>query len=165
MVVSKLRSFPRRVEDSMSYLMGFQGDHLIGAAFKADPDPSNEVYVRSERGESPLRAASEMLRIMFVAEIEKLPADQRALLATYLASSGEAPPSTFAKICRIYCSQIYIAKDDRRLDKQWCLDCVHDVFFTAKGLSAEERSDDRMRQSLERDSAALGKKNGDAELP
>jgi len=142
MVVSKLRIFIRRVEDSMSYLMGFQGDHLIGAACKVCPDPSNEFHERSKRGESPIRVASEMLRIMFVAEIEKLPADERELLAAYLASTGGVPSSTFAEVCRIYCAQIYIAKG-AKLDEQWCLDCVHDVFFAAQGLSAEERSNDR----------------------
>jgi hypothetical protein len=143
MVVSKLRIFIRRVEDSMSYLMGFQGDHLIGAACKVCPDPSNEFHERSKRGESPIRVASEMLRIMFVAEIEKLPADERELLAAYLASTGEAPSSTVAKVCKIYCSQIFVAKHAKQLDEQWCLDCMHDVFFAAQGLSAEERSNDR----------------------
>ena len=111
MAVAKLRVFLRRVEDSMSYLMAFQGDHLIDAACKACPDLANEIHEGSERGDSPLRLASELLRIMFVAEIEKLPADQRELLATYLVSPREAPPSTFAKFCRIYCGQIYTAKD------------------------------------------------------
>jgi hypothetical protein len=96
MAVAKLRVFLGRVEDSMSYLMAFQGDHLIDAACKACPDLANEIHEGSERGDSPLRLASELLRIMFVAEIEKLPADQRELLATYLAFPREAPPSTFA---------------------------------------------------------------------
>src|SRR5713226_477636 len=147
MVVAKLRMFLKRVEDSMSYLMGFQGDHLIRAACKACPDLANEIHERSERGDSALRVASEMLRTMFVAEIETLRADQRELLAAYLVSPGEAPPSTFAKVCKMYCAQIYIAKG-AKLDEQWCLDCVHDVFFAAKGLSAEERSNDRMQQAL-----------------
>jgi hypothetical protein len=129
----------------MSYLMGFQGDHLISAARKACPDLANEIHERSERGDSPLRVASEMLRTMFVAAIEKLSADQRELLAAYLVSPGEAPPSTFAKVCRIYCAQIYIAKG-AKLDEQWCLDCVHDVFFAAKGLSAEEKGLVRRRE-------------------
>ena len=158
MVVAKLRMFLKRVEDSMSYLMGFQGDHLIRAACKACPDLANEIHERSERDDSPLRVASDMLRVMFVAEIEKLPADQRELLAAYLVSPGEVPPSTFAKVCRTYCGQIYVAKDAKQLDEQWCVDCVHDVFFAAKGLSAEERSNDRMRR-------ALDKKAGDAALP
>ena len=64
----------------------------------------------------------------------------------------------------MYCGQIYIAKDAKQLDKQWCLDCVHDVFFAAQGLSAEERSNDRMRQALELGSAALDRKFDDAEL-
>ena len=102
---------------------------------------------------------------MFVAEIEKLPADQRELLATYLVSPREAPPSTFAKFCRIYCGQIYTAKDAKQLDEQWCLDCAHEVFFAAQGLSAEERSNDRMRRALALASAALDIKFDDAELP
>ena len=155
MAVAKLRVFLGRVEDSMSYLMAFQGDHLIDAACKACPDLANEIHEGSERGDSPLRLASELLRIMFVAEIEKLPADQRELLATYLASPREAPPSTFAKFCRIYCGQIYTAKYAKQLDEQWCLDCAHEVFFAAQGLSAEERSNDRMRRALALASAAL----------
>jgi hypothetical protein len=87
-----------------------------------------------------------------------LPADQRELLAAYLVSPGEVPPSTFAKVCRMYCGQIYVAKDAKQLDEQWCVDCVHDVFFAAKGLSVEERSNDRMRR-------ALDKEAGDAALP
>jgi hypothetical protein len=157
MVVAKLRMFLKRVEDSMSYLMGFQGDHLIRAACKACPDLANEIHERSEGDDSPLRVASDMLRVMFVAEIEKLPADQRELLAAYLVSPGEVPPSTFAKVCRMYCGQIYVAKDAKQLDEQWCVDCVHDVFFAAKGLSVEERSNDRMRR-------ALDKEAGDAAL-
>ena len=157
-MASKLRIFLKRVEDSMSYLMGFQGDHLIRAACKACPDLANEIHERSERDDSPLRVASDMLRVMFVAEIEKLPADQRELLAAYLVSPGEVPPSTFAKVCRTYCGQIYVAKDAKQLDEQWCVDCVHDVFFAAKGLSVEERSNDRMRR-------ALDKKSDDAALP
>jgi hypothetical protein len=149
LVISKLRVFIRRVEDSMSYLMGFQGDHLIGTAFKAYPDPSDEMHQKSEHGESPLQTASEMLRIMFVAEIEKLPTDQRELLAAYLVSTGEAPPSTFAKVCRTYCDRIYIAKDAKQLNEQWCLDCVDDVFFAAEGgLFSEKRSNDRVRRAL-----------------
>jgi hypothetical protein len=150
MVISKLQLFFRRIEDSMSYLMEFQGDHLIGATYEACPDPSNEFLARSERGDSPLRVASELLRIMFVAEIEKLPADQRELLAAYLVLTDEAPPSTFAKVCKIYCAQIFVAKQAKRLDEQWCLDCVHDVFFAAKGISSEERSNDRVRRALEK---------------
>jgi hypothetical protein len=165
MAVAKLRVFLGRVEDSMSYLMAFQSDHLIDAACKACPDLANEIHEGSERGDSPLRLASELLRIMFVAEIEKLPADQRELLATYLASPREAPPSTFAKFCRIYCGQIYTAKYAKQLDEQWCLDCAHEVFFAAQGLSAEERSNDRMRRALALVSAALVIKFDDAELP
>ena len=138
MVISQLRIFLGRVEHSMGYLMNFQGDHLIGAAYKAYPDPSNEIRKRSQRGDSPLRVASELLRIMFVAEIENVPADRRELLAAYLVSTAEAPPFAFAKICRMYCAQIYVAKGAKQPDEQWCLDCVHDVFFAAKGLSAEE---------------------------
>ena len=149
-MASELRIFLKRVEDSMSYLMGFQGDQLIGAAFKAYPDPSNEIHEKLGRGESPLRAASEMLRIMLVAEIEKLPADQRELLAAYLVSTGEAPPSTFAKVCRMYCDKIYIARDDKRLDEQWCLDCVDDVFAAATGFSSEDGSNDSVRRALEK---------------
>jgi hypothetical protein len=167
MVASKLRIFLKRVEDSMSYLMGFQGDHLIRAAYKAYPDPSNEIHERSERGESPLRVASELLQRVFVAKIEKLPADQRELLATYLVSPGEAPPSTFAKVCRMYCVQIYSAKHAKQLDEEWCHDCVHDVFFAAKGLSAEERSNDRglRAQGLGWMIAAPDKSPGDAAVP
>ncbi len=165
MVASKLGIFIKRVEDSMSYLMGFQGDHLIRAAYKVYPDPSNEIHERSERGESPIRVASEMLRTMFVADIEKLPADQRESLGAYLASPGKAPPSTFAKVCRMYCAQIYIAKDAKQLDEQWCLDCVHDVFFAAQGLSAEERRNDRMRRPLGPRWMAPDQKAGDAALP
>ena len=165
MVVSKLWIFLGRVEHSMSYLMGFKGDHLIGAARKACPDLANEIHERSERGDSALRVASEMLRTMFVAEIEKLPADQRELLAAYLVSPGEVPPSTFAKVCKMYCAQIYIAKG-AKLDEQWCLDCVHDVFFAAKGLSVEERRNDRMRRALGPIwMAAPNKKAGGTALP
>ncbi len=149
-MASKLRIFLKRVEDSMSYLMGFQGDHLIRAAYKAYPDPSNEIHERLGRGESPLRAASEMLRTMLVAEIEKLPADQRKLLAAYLVSTGEAPPSTFAKVCRMYCDKIYLARDDKRLDEQWCLDCVDDVLAAATDFSSEDRSSDSVRRALEK---------------
>jgi hypothetical protein len=165
MAVAKLRIFLKRVEDSMSYLLGFQSDHLIRAACKACPDLANEIHERSERDDSPLRVASELLRIMFVAEIEKLPPDQRESLAANLFSPDEAPPSSFARVCRLYCGQIYIAKHAKQLDEQWCLDCVHDVFFAAQGLSAEERSSDRMRRALEHGSAALDKKIDDAELP
>jgi hypothetical protein len=57
----------------------------------------------------------------------------------------------------MYCGQIYVAKDAKQLDEQWCVECVHDVFFAAKGLSVEERSNDRMRR-------ALDKEAGDAAL-
>jgi hypothetical protein len=65
----------------------------------------------------------------------------------------------------MYCAQIYIAKG-AKLDEQWCLDCVHDVFFAAKGLSVEERTNDRMRR-LPGPSwmAAPDKRAGDAALP
>ena len=48
MAVAKLRVFLGRVEDSMSYLMAFQGDHLIDACGcrKSYPDgqsPSSQV--------------------------------------------------------------------------------------------------------------------------
>jgi peptidoglycan hydrolase-like protein with peptidoglycan-binding domain len=150
MVISQLRIILGRVEHSMSYLMNFQGDHLIGAAYKAYPDPSDEIRKRSQRGDSPLRVASEMLRIMFVTEIENVQADRRELLAAYLVSTAEAPPFAFAKICRMYCAQIYIAKHAKQLDEQWCLDCMQDVFFAAKGLSVEERSNDRARRPLQK---------------
>jgi peptidoglycan hydrolase-like protein with peptidoglycan-binding domain len=161
MVISQLRIFLGRVEHSMGYLMNFQGDHLIGAAYKAYPDPSNEIRKRSQRGDSPLRVASEMLRIMFVAEIENVPADRRELLAAYLVSTAEAPPFAFAKICRMYCAQIYIAKHAKQLDEQWCLDCMQDVFFAAKGLSVEERSNDRARRALQKAPQAPPSRDGE----
>jgi peptidoglycan hydrolase-like protein with peptidoglycan-binding domain len=161
MVISQLRIFLGRVEHSMCYLMNFQGDHLIGAAYKAYPDPSNEIRKRSQRGDSPLRVASEMLRIMFVAEIENVPADRRELLAAYLVSTAEAPPFAFAKICRMYCAQIYIAKHAKQLDEQWCLDCMQDVFFAAKGLSVEERSNDRARRALQKAPQAPPSRDGE----
>ena len=160
-MISQLRIFLGRVEHSMSYLMNFQGDHLIGAAYKAYPDPSDEIRKRSQRGDSPLRVASEMLRIMFVAEIENMPADRRELLAAYLVSTAEAPPFAFAKICRMYCAQIYIAKHAKQLDEQWCLDCMQDVFFAAKGLSVEERSNDRARRALQKAPQAPPSRDGE----
>jgi peptidoglycan hydrolase-like protein with peptidoglycan-binding domain len=90
-----------------------------------------------------------------------VPADRRELLAAYLVSTAEAPPSAFAKICRMYCAQIYIAKHAKQLDEQWCLDCMQDVFFAAKGLSVEERSNDRARRALQKAPQAPPSRDGE----
>jgi hypothetical protein len=47
--------------------------------------------------------------------------------------------------------RIYIAKDAKQLDEQWCLDCMDDVFFAAEGgLFSEKRSNDGVWRWLEK---------------
>lgn len=149
--LSKQEKFIKSVEDSMAFLLGFQGEQFVRSIYKHYPNAKTVVAEKMKEGLPENRVASELLRIVLTDQIDRhTTAEQKVQLLAFLQSDGSEPaPSVLAKLCRSYATMMFRESDLKKLDEQWVKDCMHDVYFAAKGMSGDERSNDRMVKAFE----------------
>jgi hypothetical protein len=150
----KERKWLSDAETSMAFLLAFQGEQFVKLIYKQYPNAKALVIERAKAGESGNRTASEILRIVLTDQITRFcPDEERKQLLAYLTTDDEAelknPPSLLARLCRSYTTMMFRESDLKKLDEQWVKDCLHDVYFAVKGMSPEERSNDRMMKAFE----------------
>lgn len=147
----KERAFLKDVETSMAFLLAFKGEAFVRAVYRHYPNAKIVAIEKMKEGEPVNKVASEILRIVLTDQITRFLSDeQRKQLWKFLASDEpvEAAPFPMAMLCRSYVMMMFRESDLKKLDEQWVTDCVHDVGYAAKGMSADERSNDRMMKTL-----------------
>ena len=150
----KERVFLKSVEDEMAFLLSFQGETFVRQVYKHYPNARKHVTDKMREGESANKVAAELLRVVLSDQIERfLSPEQKAQLAAYLTTADEqersSPPFALAKLARSYATMMFRESDLKKLDEHWVKDCLHDVYFAAKGMSPEERSADRLVKAFE----------------
>lgn len=145
----KKRAYANEVETQMAYLLGFRGENFIKQAYVAYPNLKATIRENMKDGVSTLHVASEMLRIVFTAEIEKMSAAKREELKAHLTTDNSSqPPSLFANLCRMYCTQMYFQHDRKTLDANWCNDCTNDIAWATLGMTYDERANRRLTDAI-----------------
>lgn len=140
------------VEATMAFLLSFGGEQFVKSIWKHYPSAEKVVIEKIGTGESLEHVASELLRVVLTDQIERaLSAEKRDQLATYLRSedAGKEAPFPFAKLCHNYVHMLFRQQDLKKLDEDWVKDCVHDVYYAAKGMTVDERSNSRMLRAID----------------